>query len=296
MKKYLLPRNEIKEETVVALGDFDGVHLAHKKLMRETVKTAKEEGLTSAVYVFDKNNKKGKIITSQEVKESLIFDEGIEIVAVQETNEAFFETSCEDFVKNIIKGKLNAKIVVAGRNYTFGKGGKGTSKLLCDLCEKEGIKALIIEDVLYENQPISSSKIRNLLAEGDIKKANNLLGYSYIIKGTVEKGKQLGRTLGFPTANVYPDENVALPKFGVYLAEVEISGEKRKAIVNVGVRPTVNGKEPSVEAYIKGIERELYGEEIKISFLKFLRGEKKFDSLEELKKQIETDAKSGGLE
>lgn len=296
MKKYLLPRNEIKEETVVALGDFDGVHLAHKKIMRETVKTAKEEGLTSAVYVFDKNNKKGKIITSQEVKESLIFDEGIEIVAVQETNEAFFETSCEDFVKNIIKGKLNAKIVVAGRNYTFGKGGKGTSKLLCDLCEKEGIKALIIEDVLYENQPISSSKIRNLLAEGDIEKANKLLGYSYIIKGTVEKGKQLGRTLGFPTANVYPDANVALPKFGVYLAEVEISGEKRKAIVNVGVRPTVNGKEPSVEAYIKGIERELYGEEIKISFLKFLRGEKKFASLEELKKQIETDAKSGGLE
>ena len=295
MKKYLLPRDEIKEDTVVALGDFDGVHLAHKKLMRETVKKAKEDGIASAVYIFDKNNKKGKVITSQELKESLIFYEGIEIIAVQETNEDFFKTSCEDFVKNIIKGKLNAKFVVAGRNYTFGKGGKGTSKLLCELCEKEGIKALIIEDVLYENKTISSSEIRNLLAEGDIEKANTLLGYNYIIKGKVEKGKQLGRTLGFPTANVYPEENIALPRFGVYLAEVEISGEKLKAIVNVGVRPTVNGKEPSVEAYIKGIERDLYGEEIKISFIKFIRGEKKFASVDELKKQIEADAEKGGL-
>ena len=295
MKKYLLPRDEIKEDTVVALGDFDGVHLAHKKLMRETVEKAKEEGLASAVYIFDKNNKKGKVITSQELKESLIFYEGIEIIAVQETNEDFFKTSCEDFVKNIIKGKLNAKFVVAGRNYTFGKGGKGTSELLCELCEKEGIKALIIEDVLYENKTISSSEIRNLLAEGDIEKANILLGYNYIIKGKVEKGKQLGRTLGFPTANVYPEENIALPRFGVYLAEVEISGEKLKAVVNVGVRPTVNGKEPSVEAYIKGIERDLYGEEIKISFIKFIRGEKKFASVDELKKQIEADAEKGGL-
>lgn len=295
MKKYLLPRDEIKEDTVVALGDFDGVHLAHKKLMRETVEKAKEEGIASAVYIFDKNNKKGKVITSQELKESLIFYEGIEIIAVQETNEDFFKTSCEDFVKNIIKGKLNAKFVVAGRNYTFGKGGKGTSELLCELCEKEGIKALIIEDVLYENKTISSSEIRNLLAEGDIEKANILLGYNYIIKGKVEKGKQLGRTLGFPTANVYPEENIALPRFGVYLAEVEISGEKLKAIVNVGVRPTVNGKEPSVEAYIKGIERDLYGEEIKISFIKFIRGEKKFASVDELKKQIEADAEKGGL-
>ena len=295
MKKYLLPRDEIKEDTVVALGDFDGVHLAHKKLMRETVEKAKEEGLASAVYIFDKNNKKGKVITSQELKESLIFYEGIEIIAVQETNEDFFKTSCEDFVKNIIKGKLNAKFVVAGRNYTFGKGGKGTSELLCELCEKEEIKALIIEDVLYENKTISSSEIRNLLAEGDIEKANILLGYNYIIKGKVEKGKQLGRKLGFPTANVYPEENIALPRFGVYLAEVEISGEKLKAIVNVGVRPTVNGKEPSVEAYIKGIERDLYGEEIKISFIKFIRGEKKFASVDELKKQIEADAEKGGL-
>ena len=295
MKKYLLPRDEIKEDTVVALGDFDGVHLAHKKLMRETVEKAKEEGIASAVYIFDKNNKKGKVITSQELKESLIFYEGIEIIAVQETNEDFFKTSCEDFVKNIIKGKLNAKFVVAGRNYTFGKGGKGTSELLCELCEKEGIKALIIEDVLYENKTISSSEIRNLLAEGDIEKANILLGYNYIIKGKVKKGKQLGRTLGFPTANVYPEENIALPRFGVYLAEVEISGEKLKAIVNVGVRPTVNGKEPSVEAYIKGIERDLYGEEIKISFIKFIRGEKKFASVDELKKQIEADAEKGGL-
>lgn len=295
MKKYLLPRDEIKEDTVVALGDFDGVHLAHKKLMRETVEKAKEEGIASAVYIFDKNNKKGKVITSQELKESLIFYEGIEIIAVQETNEDFFKTSCEDFVKNIIKGKLNAKFVVAGRNYTFGKGGKGTSELLCELCEKEGIKALIIEDVLYENKTISSSEIRNLLAEGNIEKANILLGYNYIIKGKVEKGKQLGRTLGFPTANVYPEENIALPRFGVYLAEVEISGEKLKAIVNVGVRPTVNGKEPSVEAYIKGIERDLYGEEIKISFIKFIRGEKKFASVDELKKQIEADAEKGGL-
>ena len=295
MKKYLLPRDEIKEDTVVALGDFDGVHLAHKKLMRETVEKAKEEGIASAVYIFDKNNKKGKVITSQELKESLIFYEGIEIIAVQETNEDFFKTSCEDFIKNIIKGKLNAKFVVAGRNYTFGKGGKGTSELLCELCEKEGIKALIIEDVLYENKTISSSEIRNLLAEGDIEKANILLGYNYIIKGKVKKGKQLGRTLGFPTANVYPEENIALPRFGVYLAEVEISGEKLKAIVNVGVRPTVNGKEPSVEAYIKGIERDLYGEEIKISFIKFIRGEKKFASVDELKKQIEADAEKGGL-
>lgn len=295
MKKYLLPRDEIKEETVVALGDFDGVHKAHKILMRETVKVAQETGLISTVYVFDRNNKRGKILTSQELKEKLIFCEGIEIIAIQETNDSFFATSCEMFVKDIIKDRLNAKAVVVGRNYTFGKGGKGTSETLKDLCRENGIEIHIVEDVTDKNEIISSSRIRKLLNEGKIEEVNLLLGYNYIIKGVVKKGKQLGRTLGFPTANIYPEKEMALPKFGVYLAEVELPGEKRKALVNVGIRPTVNGKEPSVEAYIKGIDRELYGEEIQISFLRFIRGEKKFESLDELKKQMMQDSKDGGL-
>lgn len=295
MKKYLLPRDTVKEKCAVALGDFDGLHKAHRKLIKKAVEIAERENIAAGVYVFEKSIKNGKVITPESLKERLIEKENADFIAVQKTNKEFFDTSCEDFVKNIIKDRLNAKYVIVGGNYTFGKAGKGTSAYLKKLCLKENIETVIVDDVLFENEIISSSRIRKLIAQGEIEEANNILGYNYIIEGVVEKGKQLGRTIGFPTANIYPDEDTALPKFGVYLAEVKIKGKNLMAMVNVGVRPTVSGKKPSVEAYIKGIDGEFYGEKMEISFLKFIRGERKFASVEELKKQIEEDAKSGGL-
>lgn len=295
MKKYFLPEASVKEECALALGDFDGLHKAHRILIKKTVEIAKRENILSGVYVFDKSIKSSKVITPENLKERLIEEENADFIAVQHTDKEFFDTSCEDFVKKFLKDKLNAKYVVVGKNYTFGKAGKGTSDYLKVLCSKEGIETVVVEDVLFENEIISSSRIRKLLAEGEIEKVNSILGYNYIIEGIVEHGKQLGRTLGFPTANVYPDKNTVLPKFGVYAAEVNIMGKSLMAMVNVGMRPTVCGDKPSVEAYIEGIDGEFYGEKIEISFLKFIRDEQKFASVEELKKQIEKDAISGGL-
>lgn len=295
MKKYLLPSDTVKEKCAVALGDFDGLHKAHRKLIKKAVEIAKSENISSGVYVFDKSIKSANVITPEGLKERLIEQEDADFIAVQHADKEFFDTSCEDFVEKILKDKLNAKYVIVGENYTFGKKGKGTSAYLKELCRKADIETVIVDDVLFEGEIISSSRIRKLLAEGEIEKVNSILGYNYIIEGIVQHGKQLGRTLGFPTANVYPEENTALPKFGVYLAEVKIKGKSLKAIVNVGVRPTVNGVKPSVEAYIKGIDGEFYGEKIEISFLEFIRGEQKFASVDELKKQIEEDAKSGGV-
>ena len=292
MKKYQLPQDSIAEETVVALGDFDGVHKAHKKLLNKTVEIAKNKNLVSAVYMFDKSSKNTKKITPSAVKEKLIEAKGVELIVIQKADEEFFLTSCEMFVEKIVKNTLNAKTVVVGRNYTFGKGGKGTSELLLSLCRKHNIECIIIDDVIYEGEVISSTLIRKYIADGNIEKANNMLGYNYIIEGVVEKGNRIGSVLGFPTANIYPTDDMALPKFGVYIAKATVDEKGGfDAIVNVGLKPTVKNNRLSVEAHIRGIDEELYGRYVSLSFEKFLRAEKKFASVDELKEQIKEDAK-----
>ncbi len=292
MKKYLLPKDNIAEETVVALGDFDGVHKAHKKLLEKTVEIAKEYNLVSAVYMFDKSSKTSKRITPLNVKEVLICNQQVNLLVMQEVNQEFFDTTCEMFVENTLKNKLNAKVVVVGQNYTFGKGGKGTSDLLSKLCKEQGIECIIIDDVIHEGEIVSSTLIRKYIEEGNLEKANAMLGYNYIIEGVVEKGNRIGSVLGFPTANIYPKDDMVLPKFGVYIAKATVDKEgSYDAIVNVGMKPTVEHSRLSVEAHIKGIDEELYGRYVSLSFDKFIRAEQKFSSVEELKEQIKEDAK-----
>ncbi len=292
MKKYQLPQDSIAEETVVALGDFDGVHKAHKKLLDKTVEIAKNKNLVSAVYMFDKSSKSSKRITPLQVKEALICNMDIQLLILQKVDEEFFTTTCEMFAEKILKQSLNAKVVVVGKNYTFGKGGKGTSQLLLDLCSKYGIECIIIDDVTHEGEIVSSSLVRKYIENGEIEKANAMLGYNFIIEGVVEKGNKIGSVLGFPTANIYPSDDMVLPKFGVYIAKAVVDKKGGyDAIVNVGMKPTVKNNRLSVEAHIRGIDEELYGRYVSLSFERFIRAERKFASVEELKEQIKEDAK-----
>lgn len=291
MKTYMFPKETIPFNTVVALGDFDGVHIAHRQLIEKTVEIAEKISATSVVYTFDESIKNAPHITDKKQKEAIFKELGIKSVVYQKTSKEFFDTSCEDFVKDILFKGLNAKCVVAGENYTFGKKGLGDADLLITLCEKYNIEVKILPTLRADNKVVSSTLVRELLKEGKIIQADSLLTCPFSLSGIVEKGNQLGESIGFKTANIYPKDNMLLPKYGVYKADVILENKKYKGIVNIGVKPTVEKSRLSVEAHIIGIDKDLYGQNITIFPNEFIREEKKFSSLEELKKQIEKDIK-----
>ncbi len=289
MKTLFLPDEGIKFNTVALLGDFDGVHTAHRMLVEKAVSLAKGNNLKALVYTFEKSIKKGLNITSNEDKKKLFEELGIDILAFQRVTPDFFATAPEDFVKEVIVDTLKAKYVVVGENYTFGKNGAGTSTDLKRMLEEYGVNCEICGLVQMDEKVISSTDIRGLLTEGDIERANRLLNRRYSVSGTVEHGNRIGSTIGFPTVNIKPAENMILPKFGVYAVYVNLNGEKLKGVANVGIKPTVGGKIPLVETNIFGVDDNLYGVDIEVEFESFIREEKKFSDINELKMQIEKD-------
>ena len=276
------------KDTFVILGLFDGVHLAHKDLIEFGVKKAEEEGFSSAVFTFDKNFKKGGYLTSNFEKESIIENLGADNLIFQNINDCFLNLAPQELV-TLLKDKLNAKAIAVGENYKFGKDKKGDVNTLKELCDKMGINLFVKPLLEKEGEIISSSLVKKCLKDGDIIKANSLLGREYFICGKVEKGNQIGNTLGFPTVNIYPDGTRHLPKYGVYKTKVNTPFGEYFGITNVGVKPTVDKNRLSVETHIKGFDKDIYGKEIKVSFSEFIRPEKKFLSLKELKEQIKED-------
>jgi len=283
--------------TAVALGNFDGVHIGHARL----IATLKSFGLESVVYTFKKhpqnvifgegsvltvntNFEKAKILDSLGI-DTLVFDD---FTRVRNMSPA-------EFVDDVIVGTLSAKAVVCGYNYRFGKGGEGDAKLLSHLLEEKGIHLTVIDEVTLDGVPVSSTAVRQALARGDMESAARLLGRPYFIDSTVVHGKALGRQLGFPTVNeTFESGRFVLP-YGVYFARCIIDGKKQfRAVVNVGVRPTVNStdKVPTVEAHIIDFSGDLYGMDVRVEFMKKCRDEQKFDSLDALKAQIEKDIKN----
>lgn len=283
------------ERTAVSLGIFDGVHIGHRAVLN----SAKKSGLKTAVFTFlsetvtTKGNK-GVIYTDKR-KLEILKSLGVEYILAPRFSD-FKDMSAEDFVKEVLAGALNAEEVFCGEDFRFGKGAEAGVSELCKLCLKYGVKLSVTPPVMYNGQAVSSTRIKNALANGDVFSANAMLYEKFGYFEKVVHGNEIGRTLNFPTINQVIPEKTILPKFGVYITEVEVSGEIYKGVSNVGVKPTVGNKEPLIETHILNFSGNLYGKSLKVKLVKFLREEKKFASLDELKGQVDFDIQNARRE
>ncbi len=284
----------IEKGSAIALGFFDGVHLAHQKIISSAISYAKLNNLSPIALSFDRSpmellsGEHIHYLTSKEEKAQIIAELGASAEFLP-TDKELLSMEAEEFIEKILVGKYNIKYAVCGYNYRFGRNARGNTDLLLKEGKRHGFEVFVSPCEMYDDESISSSRIRNLLADGNIALANTLLGRNFFIKGIVEEGKKLGRKLGFPTANVYVDDKTAKLKNGVYKTSVTVDDKIFKAITNVGTNPTVCDKSLRAETYIPDFCGDLYGKEIKIEFLDFIRSEKKFDSIEELTEQIRKD-------
>ncbi|GFN36457.1 bifunctional riboflavin kinase/FAD synthetase [Tepidimicrobium xylanilyticum] len=284
--------------TAVALGNFDGVHVGHEFLLKDNIKKAKEINLKSSVLLFKNhtkttlNNKdklKLEIITPYYKKIHLLKKLGIDLIYSIYFDESIMKLSPEEFVEEFLVKKLNSKLITVGFDYRFGYKAKGDSEYLKKLGKDMGFIVNIIEPIYIEGEPVSSTKIRNLLKSGLISKANHYLGKNYSIIGKVVKGDKRGTGMGFPTANLKLDDNYVIPKIGVYETMTIIDNEKYRSLTNIGYNPTFDGNELKIENHILDFEGNLYDKYIEVSFIDYIRDDVKFDTVEELINQIKMD-------
>ena len=291
-----LKESEKLNNTAVAIGNFDGVHIAHKALIEKA--NEEKDGLKSVIYTFSPHPRKvfGKEFTciqTDEEKMSELMNLNSDYLFVKESSKDFFSKSPEEFVREELIERLGAKKVFVGYDFKFGKNSEGDSALLSKLGEKYGFDVTVLPELKISNEAIKSSLIRKCISEGDFERAAVFLGRHHSYEGEVMHCKGLGKSLGFPTANIFPDKDKVLPPFGVYAAKAEVEGAVYGAVVNVGVNPTVeNGNVPKMEVNILNFNEDIYGKRIKILFYKIIRTEKKFANTGELKSQIEKDVKN----
>lgn len=282
------------KKTVLALGMFDGMHIGHKKLIDTAVLLAKHNGLEPAVFTFTNHPQElfgGKVVRliSNETRAELMKKLGVERIEEVPFTREISNLSPAQFV-DMLKEKMDPQIIVAGFNYTFGKGKKGTSETLKKLATERDIGVVIVPPVLMNKQPVSSTRIREMIEKGEVSAVQLLLGRTYTLTGTVVEDRRIGRTIGYPTANIYPDPTRALPADGVYISMAEVDGELLPSVTNIGTNPTVGGRKRTVETNIFDFDREIYGHTLTVYFIRRLRGINTFAGLEELKAQIAKDS------
>lgn len=278
------------KDAAIALGFFDGIHMAHRRLLERTREIAKKENLVFAVFTFpSEDNFKGEeIIYSTEQKLSILEKMGVEAVILANFK-SVSEISAQNFVNNALFCDMHCRAAVAGYDFRFGKGAKGNAKLLSSLLSLLGAKCFIEDEMKIDGEKISTTRIKALLKEGRVEEAKRFLGAPFFIKSRVKHGLGLGRKLGFPTVNTEFKGGVTPLKQGVYRTAVEISGRLYSSITNVGTCPTFEERTVHSETFIIDFSEAIYEEEIRIFFLGFLREEKKFNSQEELIMQINVD-------
>lgn len=286
------------EYAVVTSGTFDGVHLGHKRILSRLKEISEQSGGETVVLTFwphprvvvSDDSQSLQLLSTIDEKIELFSQLGIQHLAIIPFTRAFSELSSEEFIQQVLVDKIGTKKLVIGYDHRFGRNREGSFEFLKKNCSKYGFEVEEIPRQDIEDLAISSSRIRKALQTGHIHEANDLLGRPYTISGTVVKGKQLGRTIGFPTANVHPDESYKLiPQNGVYVIEATYNGEKFKGMLNIGVRPTVDGTSRTIEANLFDFDKEIYGEDLKLELLHYLRPEQKFDGLPALIQQINID-------
>src|SRR5688572_25039312 len=287
---------EIQRPTVLTLGVFDGLHLGHQLIMTTVVERARAMEVVPTAITFDPHPRavlhpqsSPPLLQTLDQKVEGFGVLGIEQTIVIRFTEEFSKIPAEDFLRDVVMDRLHAKEVYLGRGFAFGHERRGNIELLCKVGNELGFLAGEVPEVCLRGQRVSSSQIRRLLAQGKVNLARRMLGRPYGVEGKVERGDERGHRLGFPTANLRP-QNRVIPANGVYVTGTLIDGQWRRSVTNVGTRPTFEtGSEPSVETFVMNWGGDLYGDVIRVRFLYRLRDEQKLDSLESLKSQITKD-------
>lgn len=282
---------------VIALGFFDGVHLGHGALLRRTRELADRLGCPAAALTLDThpdNLLRGTptrlLNTPVERRELMQTLYGIDEVLALHFDAATMRQPWQEFVERTLIGAYSAVHLVCGADYRCGSGGAGTAELLQAFCAARGVGCDVIPQLSMDGAAVSSSRIRGLIASGEMAEAVRLLGHPHLLSGTVVTGHQLGRTIGIPTANLDVSPQILLPMDGVYAAETEVDGRRYPAVTNIGMRPTVHGDCRTVEPWLLDFSGDLYGRRLTLRLLTFLRGERRFPSLEALQAEIRRNA------
>ena len=285
---------------VVALGNFDGVHLGHQAVVRRAVEEGSRRGAKVVAATFDPHPRvvlapgsEPRLLTTLELRREELLGYGVDVVWAIRFDEALSRKSPEEFVRDVLVGEIGASAVVVGENFRFGHRAAGDFRELERLMRGFGGEAYAVPVRSEDGEaPISSTRIRRLVGEGEVAEAARLLGRPYVLRGEVVVGDKRGRIIGFPTANVLADPAQVVPARGVYAGLVRVGKDTYAACTNIGVAPTFERRESRVEAYLLGFEGDLYGLEVDVSFLERIREEKRFSGVEELKRQISRDVEA----
>ncbi|TFG77384.1 MAG: bifunctional riboflavin kinase/FAD synthetase [Thermodesulfobacteriales bacterium] len=294
MKVIFDPEEPIQNSTSATIGNFDGVHIGHKKILSAVKKEAKQQGLSSCVITFHPHPQKVlqnidiPLLVPIRERLKLLEDQGIDVVACYTFTKEIAKISAQDFVTDILVGKLNLKHLIVGPDFSFGRKREGNLSLLNKMGAEYGFDTEVVETALYEGEIVSSTSIRNLVREGNLLKARNFLGYNFYIEGQVKEGERRGRQIGFPTANLDTDWDI-LPKVGVYATLANVDGTKHQSITNIGYRPTFGHNGLLIETHIFDFDEDIYKKRIKVEFVDRVRDEQKFNGPEALVEQIKRD-------
>lgn len=289
----------LERETAAAIGKFDGVHIGHRRLLEEIL-NRKKDGLAACVFTFDPapavffGVSDGKELTTREEKRMLFERMGVDILIEFPMTPVTAAMTPEDFVREVLTERMEARFLAAGSDLSFGAKGVGNAALLQSMGPSLGFDTKIIDKICVDGREVSSTYVREQVEAGNMELVERLLGMPYPVAGKVVSGRRLGRTLGFPTVNLIPEENKLLPPNGVYFSEVSLCRKRYRAISNVGYKPTVTEERIlGVESYLYDFDREIYGEDVEVHLLGFRRPEKRFDSVEALREQLREDIAAG---
>lgn len=285
------------KKTIVTIGTFDGVHVGHQKIIERLISNARNCDCESLILTFFPHPRMVlqdesviKLLNTISERATLLENSGLDHLIIHPFDKEFSRLSAEEFVKTVLVDQFNIKKIVIGHDHRFGRNRTANIDDLIAFGKQYNFEVEQISAQEIQDAAVSSTKIRNALEEGDVNLANTYLGYPYFLTGVIEKGRQLGRTIGFPTANLKIEESYKLiPKMGAYIVESVLNNKKVFGMMNIGFKPTVGSERLSIEVHFLDFEGDLYDQNIQVALLKFLRPETKFDSISSLKVQLEKD-------
>ena len=297
MIRYAINDVGFNPDSIVTVGTFDGLHVGHQKILRMLVDKSRAIGSRSVAITFKPHpqeiigHRKVELLMTEEERVQAMVDSGIDEVCLVKFDRDFSMVTAEDFLVNMVHGKIGLKELVLGYNHTFGRGAEGTVEFARRVGAQVGFKVDFVDAVMIGGKAVSTSNIRKLIKEGNIDVASEMLGKPYSVEGYVITGNKRGRTLGYPTANINPiDDRLLYPAFGVYIVEVLIDDERLVGLASVGVRPTFEDtNKVMLEVWIADFDRDIYGKKVRVFFVHRLREELKFNSPEELITQMDDD-------
>lgn len=285
----------------VAIGIFDGVHWGHKAIFEQLMRSATEHGIEPLALTFEKHpaellapNRAPLYINTLTQRIEFMQSAGVQSIVVGDFNPVLANLTREQFVSSVLRDKLQARCVVVGANFRFGRDREGDIRYLNEVAPSYGMQIVVVSAVIVNGGPVSSTRIRALIERGDVEAASKLLGRRFALRGTVITGRQVGRTIGFPTANISTEPRQLIPARGVYAVEVTVAETMYNGVCNIGVRPTFDGSNQTVEVHLAGFNGDIYGQQLDVMFCRRLRDEMVFETPEHLAEQIRRDLEGMG--